>query len=274
MTGIYADLHMHTTLSDGKTKPDEIVKYAKNNGLKSVALTDHDRVHQDREPLEHIDGVDVISGIELRVESEYLNERIDLLGYGVLPNDRLKSVLQKIQKNRKTRANSIIDNIEEKTGVRINLTPSENTGRPHIAHAIDSSEELNYNYEEAFDGLIGRDCECYVSRNVPSFRYGLELLQDCCSFISLAHPFRYDNVEKSLKLSRKLDGVECIYPYNQEIESHNPPMDELAVNWFDLTMTGGSDAHNSGDIGVAGLMKTHYLDFLEESGLKFHSGHF
>lgn len=265
-------MHMHTTRSDGTTEYDDIANIAKNNGLNAIAITDHDTInpHIDK-PLIVKNGIDVINGIELKVEPENIDERIDLLGYGLTPTKRLQNCLDKLQENRIDRAEEIVSNIETKTGVTLNFTADSNSGRPHIARAINDCKELDYNYNEAFDTLISRDSDCYVSRNVPSFEMGLNLLRESCEFISLAHPYRYDNTRAILKLSKQLDGVECIYPYGNISKYKTEGLDELAVDWFDLTLTGGSDAHESKDIGTSGLMKSHYEKFLVESGLEYYS---
>lgn len=270
MEDIVADLHTHTTLSDGKTEPDEVTEIAKENNLDAIALTDHDRVHTDfSRPLEVRDGIDVINSVELRVELEDVGERIDVLGYGVMPTDRLESVLESLRENRIVRAEKIIDLIEDETGVRIEVDIDDSVGRPDIATAIDNNPNLDYSYEEAFDTLIHEDGPCYVSRDIPKFEYGVELLKQSSSLVSLAHPYRYENAEEVLKRTQQLDGVECFYPY--DVGNRSGSLDETAANWFDLTMTGGSDAHHPKDTAKSGLDRQHYLQFLSDSNLEFYS---
>lgn len=265
---LYADLHMHTPVSDGTVTLEELPKVAHENNLGAVAVTDHDRTHPSlSRPIQVIDGIDVIKGIELRVESENLNERIDLLGYGVEPTNKLETILDSVQKNRIKRSENIIELIEEETGEYIEMDISSNTGRPHIARAIDKSDKLDYTYSEAFEELIGNDCPAYVSRDVPVFEQGAkDALKESCHFISLAHPFRYDNPIAALKLAEKLDGIECLYSYSEPIP-FDCNLDDIAAEWFNLTITGGSDAHDIESIGSCGLMKSQYQTFLNESGL-------
>lgn len=278
MGDIVADLHTHTTLSDGKTKPDEVTKIARENNLEAIALTDHDRVHSDfSKPLEVRDGVDVINSIELRVEVGDVGERIDVLGYGVTPTDSLESVLESIRQNRIVRAETIIDLIEDETGVRIEVDIDDSVGRPDIARAIDKNPNLDYSYESAFDTLISSDGCCYVSRDIPKFEYGIELLRESSSLVSLAHPYRYDNVVDILKKTQQLDGVECFYPYDvgsrssYDVGERSGNLDEIASGWFELTMTGGSDAHHPDDTAKSGLDRQRYEKFLSDSNLDFYS---
>ena len=274
MTDIVADLHSHTTLSDGTMKPDEVTEYANKNALLAIAVTDHDRVQEFERPLARVNGVDIISGIELRVEPESIGERVDVLGYGVTQSTRLQTVLDRVQENRKERAEAMIDLIEEETGVRLSYSSTESTGRPNIARAIAENENLEHSYGEAFNELIGNDCPCYLSREVPSFELGVDVLRESCAFLSLAHPYRYDNTRDALKLSKRLDGVECIYPYDSQSGFTTEGLDELAIDWFDLSITGGSDAHKPSSVGEAGLTKSHYEKFLDSAGLTYYSQHF
>lgn len=273
MDDIIADLHTHTTLSDGQTDPENVVEVAKENNLRAIAITDHDRIHSNfSHPLEVRDGIDVINSVELRVTIDDINERVDILGYGATQTSRLNSVLSGIRQNRIKRAQKMIDLIEDETGVRIEVEMDDSVGRPDIARSIESNENLPYDYGEAFDTLISRDGPCYVSRNIPTFEYGVEVLRESCEFLSLAHPYRYDNVASVLKMSKHLDGVECFYPYDFGKTGEFPDrLDEMASRWFNITMTGGSDAHKPEDTARSGLDREHYKTFLSDSNLEFYS---
>lgn len=271
MDQVFADLHIHTPNSDGEVTLEELPDIAKDNDLGAVAVTDHDRIHQDLDsPIKVIDGIDVISGLELRVEAED-GQRIDILGYGVEQNKNLRKILDEVQENRIARSNEIIDRIEEDTGVRIDVDVSDNTGRPHIARAVSENEELDYNYQDAFDELIGSDCYAYVSRDIPSFTRAIYAMRDCCHTVSLAHPYRYDDPVSALGFSKRLDAVECKYPYDEDIEMD---YDSVAVEWFNLEYTGGSDSHNIDSIGSCGLTEDEYRNLLVETELDEYSKYY
>lgn len=270
---VYADLHSHTTVSDGETNSKDIVKIANRAGLDALAITDHDRINPLLdEKLEVIDGIDVVNGIELRVTTQE-DEQIDLLGYGVRTTERLIQLTERIQENRIERAEKMIDLIEDETGVRLEYKPQSNTGRPHIARAIEDNDSLEYEYEDAFETLIGNECPCYTQRESPSFQKGLSVLNDAASFVSLAHPYRYNSPRNVLKHSKQLDGVECQYPYESKGFPINIETDLafLATEWFDLTITGGSDSHKPDTIGAEGITKKQYEMFLDASGLQAYS---
>jgi len=112
---VYADLHVHTQHSDGTLTLDEVPAAAREAGVSAVAVTDHDRVHPGfRAPVEERGGVEVVAGIELRVEAG--DQRLDLLGYGVAPTDDLVAETDRIQRDRLERGRAIIENVEAELG--------------------------------------------------------------------------------------------------------------------------------------------------------------
>jgi len=244
---VFADLHVHTTASDGRLTVPEIPARARAAGLSVVAVTDHDRVHPALDaPVAVHDGVWVVRGVELRVEAG--ERRVDLLGYGVEPTDALAAELERVQRDRVRRAREMVDLVEAETGVRPDLSLGPSVGRPHVARAVAESA-APYDYGEAFRQLIGSDCPCYVSRDVTGVETGVALLRESCGLVSLAHPFRYRDPEAALALCADLDGVERFYDYGRPVE---PGPVERAVERYDLVPTGGSDAHDR-TLGAAGL---------------------
>ncbi|MCY4729484.1 PHP domain-containing protein [Natronomonas gomsonensis] len=251
---VVADLHVHTTNSDGTLTLSTLPDAAKRAGVDVVAVTDHDRTHPELStPVAHLDGVTVVSGIELRVETDA--ERVDLLGYGVERTDDLDALVESLQTDRIERGRRIIDAIEERLGVELPVEPREGLGRPHIARAV--AEVTDYEYGEVFEELIGDDGPCYVARDIPSFERGRSVLEDACGVVGLAHPYRYDDPEAAIELCSELDAVERFYPYGREVDPR--PLDR-AIGTYDLLSTGGSDAHEE-TLGKAGLDREDYRRF-------------
>ncbi|EJN59847.1 PHP domain-containing protein [Halogranum rubrum] len=244
-----ADLHLHTTVSDGTLTVSALPDAARAGGVDTVAVTDHDRVHPGLDaPVTVHDGVTVIRGIELRVDAGAQN--VDLLGYAVDPTPALDNELRRLQENRKERARAIVACVENRLGVTLDVDIHDGIGRPHIARAIDASD-ADYDFQGAFDHLIGDGGPCYVARELPSFEYGVDLLTESCAVVGLAHPFRYPDPAAALASTDQLDAVERYYPYDAP-----PSADEVArldalVESHDLLATGGSDAHDA-TLGRAG----------------------
>ena len=245
-----ADLHVHTTASDGTLTIPELSEAARAAGIDIVAVTDHDRIHPDLDaPVQDIDGVTVIRGIELRVDAGA--QRLDLLGYGVTDTDTLREVTDRIQRNRKERAKEIIDRVEAHVGVEIDVEIRQGIGRPTIARGIADSD-APYDYGGAFEHLIGAGDPCYVAREIPTFADGVDALREACAVVGLAHPFRYPDTEAAFDRARELDAVERYYPYSGSSADRADPerVDEVATE-AELLRTGGSDAHDR-TLGVAG----------------------
>ncbi len=244
---VVADLHTHTTNSDGTLTLETLPAAARRADLDAVAVTDHDRLHPDLdEPVSRLDGITVVQGIELRVEAGAF--RVDLLGYGVSPTDDLRSLVEHLQTDRIERARKIVERVQTHTGVELSVDFDAGVGRPHIARAIDRSE-AEYDYEGAFDHLIGDDGPCFVPRDVPDFETGADVLADACGVVGLAHPFRYPEPEQALELLEALDAVERYYPYGRDVDES---LLEETIEQYDLLVTGGSDAHDN-QLGLAGL---------------------
>lgn len=243
---VVADLHVHTTRSDGSLTLSSVPAAAARAGVDAVAITDHDRLQPDlSSPVTERDGVTLVHGIELRVETD--TQRLDLLGYGLHPTDELREECGRIQQNRRERGRKIIERVEDRLGRPIPVEPREGLGRPHVARAI--AEVSDYSVQGAFDELIGDDCPCYVPRSVPSFERGRTLLADACGLVALAHPLRYRDPEAALARCEHLDAVERWYPYGSPVDE--TPV-EAAIDQYDLLPTGGSDAHDD-RLGRAGL---------------------
>ncbi|WP_049895147.1 PHP domain-containing protein [Halopiger xanaduensis] len=260
----YADLHVHTMRSDGSLERAEVPAAARRAGVEVVALTDHDRLQPVAEPIVERDGVTIVNGIELRVEVDAdtadrgddrrNGQRVDLLGYGVEPTPALERLVEEIQTNRIERGRAIVERVEDRLGIDLDVPIDEGFGRPHVARAIDAHPGTDYDYEGAFDDLIGNGDPCFVPREIPSFERGQRVLSDACSLVSLAHPLRYPEPEGALALAADLDAVELWYPYDRDVDRS---VVERAIERHGLLATGGSDAHED-VLGVAGLTRDAY----------------
>ncbi|MFC7176551.1 PHP domain-containing protein [Halosegnis marinus] len=257
---VVADLHAHTTNSDGEMALDDVPVAAKRAGVEVVAVTDHDRLHPDLDaPTEYREGVKLIHGIELRVESPA--GRVDLLGYAAEPTMALERETERLQADRAQRGAAIIENVEDRLGIDLGIEARPGIGRPNIARAVAERTDMTVN--EVFDDLIGDDGPCFVAREVPDFGTGRDLLADACGLVGLAHPFRYEDPAAALELCADLDAVERYYPYGREVEAS---LVEDAIDRYDLVPTGGSDAHDD-ELGKAGLDADGYERFRAAAGL-------
>ena len=139
---MYSDLHLHTTASDGKNTPAEVVALAQQKGFSAIAITDHDTTSGIEEAI-HAGteyGLEIIPGIEL---STIAGEReIHILGYYLDINSTILSEkLSQFIDARKNRAVKMVEKLNS-LGVKISLprvkeiVGTEFIGRPHIASAL------------------------------------------------------------------------------------------------------------------------------------------
>ncbi len=249
---VVADLHVHTTNSDGSLTLGTLPEAAERAGLEAVAVTDHDRLHPELDrPLTSAGGIEIVHGIELGVTTGSI--RVDLLGYGVRRSERLQELLETVQANRVERTREIVARVEAELGVELDVDVEPGVHRTHIARAIDRSD-TPYDYRRARDELIGDGCPCHVPRPVPGFDRGRRVLSVACALVGLAHPLRYADPERALALTAELDAVELAYPYEG---APDVGLVEAAIDDHDLIPTGGSDAHDD-RLGRAGVDRATY----------------
>ena len=164
---IAVDLHLHTSYSDGVLSPKDLVNLCYKNGLKHISITDHDCTDGIQESIEiakHIDGLEVIPGIELSSQNE-----MHILGYYIDFQDmRLQKILSEFKNDRVSRTQEPIS-VLKKLGININWNvvksfAGEGTvGRPHIAKAMISGGYVK-SFKEAFDTYLGKDGLAYTGK--------------------------------------------------------------------------------------------------------------
>jgi len=241
-----ADLHLHTTFSDGALTPHELVKRAHDAGLKSIAITDHDHVGALEEAAEtgKSFGVEVISGLELSVT--FGDRDVHILAYFFDPTDKtLLEYLDVFRRERLRRAEKIVEKLN-KINIPITLDAvleqagEGSVGRPHIANAL-LEEGLTGSYHEAFIKYIGQNGPAYEKKFQVSPEEAIRLISSCGGLSFLAHPGKYTSEAELLDLIKKgLDGIEVVHP------SHNESRQEYyrgVVNQYFLLESGGSDFH-------------------------------
>lgn len=241
-----ADLHSHTIYSDGALTPEQLVRKAKDVGLTTLAITDHDNVGALNEAGEwgRSLGVDIIPGLEL---SATLGEKdVHILAYLFDPrNERLLEYLEFFRRERLKRAERIVKKLNQ---LNIPLTLDAvleqagigSVGRPHIASALVVAGHIG-SYHEAFDRFIGVGAPAYEKKYQVSPQEAVRLVAMAGGVSFFAHPGKYTTEADLVQLINVgLDGIEVIHP------SHSPTMQQhyrrLANQYF-LLESGGSDFH-------------------------------
>ena len=242
------DLHIHSTASDGKLSPEEVVGQAAKLGLSLIALTDHDSVDGIAPALSAAGDypqLRVIPGIEISTESA--DGEVHILGYFVDYTDKeLKISLGRFRNSRLVRAQRMIAKLG-KLGIRIEwsrvreIAGGGTIGRPHLVQAM---MEKGYiaSFQEAFTKYIGHDGPAYVARDKMTPAEAVELVLRSDGLPVLAHPLTIHDPEALVTELREvgLAGIEAYYKdYNTE---ERKSLISLADR-LNLITTGGTDYH-------------------------------
>ena len=106
----YADLHIHSSYSDGAYTPEEIIDIAKKNGVKYISITDHDSIGGQYINGKEVEDIEIISGIEL--SAEYNEMELHILGYYIdVNNERLRESVKMLNDKMFDRVQKIIPNL-------------------------------------------------------------------------------------------------------------------------------------------------------------------
>lgn len=246
-----ADLHTHSTASDGQYRPAELVRLAKERGIEVLALTDHDNLDGLDEAVQagEESGVRVVRGVELSTD-DYPN--LHVLGYAFPANaPTLQELTAELKKGRENRKYRIRDFLRAK-GVEIPLDEVDMeagggaVGRPHFAKVM-----LRHGYaatrREAFDRYLDTpEFQEMEKGHKPSAQKCIARIKAAGGKVSLAHPYQIVLGRESLETLVKrltgygLDAVECYYP----IHTREQTAEYLWIaQKYGLHVTGGSDFH-------------------------------
>jgi 3',5'-nucleoside bisphosphate phosphatase len=190
------DLHSHTTASDGKLSPDELVRHAAESGLEALAITDHDSIEAyARISNLHALPFRLIPGIEF--SSQWQKIDIHILGLNIdLDNATLKNGICIQQRHRHERACQIADKLARALGIDNpikavrKLTANDNVGRPHFAEYLVNAG-LVKDSKEAFRKFLGIGKKAYVKPQWAGPDEIIGWIRAAGGTAVLAHPARY-----------------------------------------------------------------------------------
>ena len=255
------DFHLHSTASDGRLSPAELVRKAAAEGLAIIALTDHDTVGGIAAALEaaqEFPTLRLIPGIE--ISTDVPEGEVHILGYFIDHTDRyLLTALGKMCNSRRERARRMIDKLG-KMGYPIqwervqDIAAGGTIGRPHIAQAMLESGYIDF-FQEAFDKYIDRDGPAYVEREKVTPSGAVELVVRAGGLPVLAHPLTIPEPEQ-LAIRLKSAGLIGIEAYYTSYSAEGVQRLVTIANRHNLVTTGGTDFHgiNSGaEISIGGV---------------------
>lgn len=238
-----ADLHAHTTASDGELSPAAFARHAATTGLAAVAVTDHDTTAGCREAMEAASGIKLVPGIEISCDSTM--GACHILGLFIDPESPyLVEPLSFLRKRRRERAAGILDRLA-KLGIRISLPDRPDpyaVGRPHIARALVEAGHVG-SHQEAFERYLAHGKPGYV----PSPRVmpveAIEMIHRAGGVAVLAHPHTFHDIAMiSAYAAKGLGGLEARYAgYDKKHEAYWTGV----ARKLGLVITAGSDFHGT-----------------------------
>lgn len=265
---VEADLHCHTTCSDGTLTPRELIRSAKTLGLLAIGITDHDTVSGWDEAADAGKefSVEILRGIELNTDwngtkarghtssersltsgsEECPHQEVHILGYELDPGSAcLHEYLRKLRLAREKRMLLMLDKLRG-IGIGIDLeevrkmTTGRVIGRPHLAQVL-VQRGFSPSIKDAFQRFIGTGAPAYVPRYKLSTEEGIRLIRDAGGVAVLAHPgIQGLEAEIPAWVESGLQGLEV---YHSEHSPDDERRYRKIAQKFNLLMTGGSDFH-------------------------------
>jgi predicted metal-dependent phosphoesterase TrpH len=247
-----ADLHVHTSVSDGKYTPEEIVRRAAALGLKYLAICDHDSVDGVAPAIaaaKKFPQLTVIPGVEMSTLA--VGSEVHMLGYFIDYNDPVfRKLLAELSDSRIGRAQAMVDKLNE-MGINVKwsrvqeLAGDGTIGRPHIANAM---LEKGYvaTFKEAFDKYIAQGGPAYVERSKITPAEAVGIIIKAKGLPVLAHPFTVNEPEKLIKELKEAGLVGMEVYYDNYSPDERKTLAKLAKK-YELVAAGGSDYHGIDD---------------------------
>ena len=242
------DLHIHSTASDGRHSPQEIVRKAAGLGLEVIALADHDSVDGIAPALEEarkLNRLQFIPAVE--VSTDVPSGEVHILGYFIdYTSEELAAALEQFRYSREGRAQGMVAKLAE-LGIHISwervreIAGDGAIGRPHIAQAMLEKGHIG-SIKEAFDKYIARDGPAYVERDKMTPEEAVRLILRNRGLPVMAHPSTAPEPEAMIVELKAAGMVGIEAYYNNYMNEEIGNLIALAKD-HGLIITGGSDYH-------------------------------
>jgi 3',5'-nucleoside bisphosphate phosphatase len=243
------DLHTHTTASDGRCTPAELVARASAAGVTVLSVTDHDTVAGCEAVAAACASARIgfVAGIEITAVREEAD--IHVLGYFVdVASPGLHAFLADQRQQRIDRIRRMIAKLSV-FGIPLDADaivqpaiddPSRSAGRPWIARALVSGGYVK-STNDAFGIWLSRGKPAFVPRESAPPEQVIEQIHEAGGLASLAHPGLVKRDEWIPALAAAgLDGLEVYHTdHDQPVTKHY----RAIADRLNLAVSGGSDFH-------------------------------
>jgi predicted metal-dependent phosphoesterase TrpH len=246
-----ADLHTHSTFSDGVLSPTELIDLAYSRGVRIMALTDHDTIEGLPEAFAttaRYPDLTLIAGVE--ISTDIPGSEIHVVGHFIdWQDEEFQRLLEQMRQSRLGRARKMVEKLgslgKPVSWERVQSLASEGAiGRPHIARALLEAGHVA-TVNEAFDLYLSRNGPAYVQREHLAPAKVVEMITTANGLPTLAHPRDLDGLEELLP-QLKTAGLIGMEVYYQDYSPKEVKRLHAVANRFALIPLGGSDYHGMG----------------------------
>ncbi len=255
------DLHTHTTRSDGTDTPRELINKALSQGVKVLAITDHDTTSSWNEARQSLRGdLDLVLGAEI---SCLTHDGISVHMLGLLFDEKNAAIQQLLEETRDGRIPRMKKMIElmRAEGIDISIEDVEavkpagaTLGRPHLADALVKNGVIS-SRDEAFQELLHNESRFYVSHAAPTPADAIRAIRSAGGVAVIAHAFASHRgkilvSDDFLELCEAgLNGIEV--DHRDHSPAERDMLRAIAIE-KNLVITGSSDYHGTGKMNSLG----------------------
>lgn len=240
-----ADLHIHSTVSDGSDSIKEIIENAKKARLDVIAITDHDTLAHQKIIPSKVDGLRVLAGIEISAIDPSTMVKAHILGYGIQDVELVESLTHPLLQRRHENSLKQIS-ILKKNGFhldeeKLNRADGQYIYKQHIMEYLLQTNQVSEMFGDFYKTIFKNGGICDFDIEYIDVFQAVKAIQNAGGKAVLAHSGQQQNfylIDKLVPLG--LQGLE----YNH---SANSSYDKLLLKGYGvkygLFLTGGSDYH-------------------------------
>ena len=247
------DLHTHTTHSDGRLTPKELLELANSSGISVLSITDHNSVGAYKEVGDTFKGK-LVTGVELNA---YLGPKyVEVLGYGFDVAKMEKEIERYTLENTIQKSQQIAQEAFDRCGLGIKLEASDMNRNGFLECTVvfrkhtDKIKSL-YPHVENGEQLFRRELTnpksklfTDLSSLYPTHEEAVDIVRRCGGLAFLAHPYNCIDPDAVLEYAKNIvDGIECFH-YTATPEQSEYLLDFCKRN--NLFTSRGSDFHRVG----------------------------
>lgn len=250
------DLHLHTTASDGRLTPTELVAHAAASGVRVLAVTDHDTTDAFDEAAAEAarQAVLLVPGIEITAVDR--GRDVHMLGYFFERSDA--GLARFLSAQRATRVARIVQMAKRlgTLGMPVDVQSlvdearrhaSKSIGRPRLARAMIDAGYVATT-REAFDNWLGQGRPAFVGRAGASPEEVIAIVHRAGGLVSLAHPGR-TGIDERIAALRDA-GLDAIEVYHSDHDAAMVTTYLAIARQLEFLITGGSDFHGDPAHGI------------------------